>query len=282
MISVLIVLVAATAYALTQVKPWSVALIKVQVKKALQAKTVTIKDLDIHIKGPIVISGLVIKKNGALDINIPRIALDKGLWALVDGSTGTVTIASLLVAQLKLSDVHLSFWWKGTDLILHILEGKVLSGSFKGEVVLQLLKEPSYRVNIDLVKISLPKVIHDFKLQQKLSLTGKLSGNVQVTGRGKSFTVIQGELASVDEGGELIINDTQFIKDMVKRMRLNKVTGSEELFVASLKHYLYNTATVKLRLDKKDLELDTVLDGDAGKRSFPIRYHDFSLERLGL
>ncbi len=275
-------LAVSAVYVIAHVKPWAIARIKKEITSSLHAKTVTIKDLVIPWRGPIVLSGLVITKNSDLDINVPQITLDKGLWSVIGGSTGKIQLKSFQAQQLKITDVQIDFWWKGGALVFHILEGKVLNGSIQGDIILQISTTPTYRAHIKLANISLPKVISDYKLQQKLSLTGKLFGAIDVSGKGKYFAVINGELTSVHEGGELIINDTQFIRDMVKRMKLDQVAGSEELFVASLKHYLYNRASVKLQLEKKDLVLSADLDGDSGKRSFPIVYHDFNLERLGL
>ncbi len=277
----LLLLLVLTYFGVKAFKPWAMSRIKKEIASACHAKEVKIKDMSIPLAGPIIVTGLEIKRYNELDIQVQQITLEKGLWGIVDGSAGQVEVTSALFNQVRLSDVRIDFWWKRTDLVIHILQGKLLGGVFKGDVILQLFKEPAYQANMVLNALSLPQIIQDFKLKDRFSLTGALSGHIELKGKGKKFSMIKGDLRN-GLGGELTINDTQFIKDMVKRMKLNKVAGSEELFVASLQHYPYNNASVVLVLEHNDLMLNADLAGETGRRSFPIVYHDFNLERLGL
>ncbi len=282
LIAIVAIVLVGSIYVALNAKRWAMAYIKKEISESLQTKSVTIKDLRLPLHGPIVLNGLVIKKDNVMELNVSDIVLDKGIWSVFSGSTGDIHIKSVLVNQLMIQNVHLNVWWHKQDLVFHILDGKILNGTMKGNAIFELRTIPAYQARLDLVDISLPKFINDFKLQKKLSLSGKVSGVIEVKGSGKNFSIIHGDLSNVDKGGELIIEDTVFLKQMVKSMKLDKYAGSEDLVVASLKHYLYNKLKASLNLEKGDLFLEATLEGDAGKRSFPIVYHDFNLERLGL
>jgi hypothetical protein len=271
-------------YVALNIKPLAMKEIKKQISAATGFKTVMLKDLSLPLKGPIVLSGLDIKNGSGIDIRIARITLDRGVWSLFGGSDGKVEIKSAALNQIKFTDLKIDFWWNKKDLILHIMDGRILKGTIKGDIILKLVQAPSYQAKITIEGISLPSVINDFKLKEKVSISGLINGAIEVHGSGKTFSLINGQLGNtaVTEGGELIIEDTQFLKQMVKSMKLDKITGSEELFVASLKHYPYNKLNATLNLVNGDLILNAVLEGETGKRSFPIVYHDFTLERLGL
>lgn len=47
-----------------------------------------------------------------------------------------------------------------------------------------------------------------------------------------------------------------------------------DIFVESFKNYHYNRGSLEVALEGRALRLETVLDGEAGKRELKIIFHD--------
>lgn len=264
-------------FGLTQIKPFAIKQIKKQIIMATEAKTVKVKDLQFSWQGPLVLSGLEINKGNDFNINVTHITLDRGLWGLFQGSHGSMRIKSLMVNQIKIKEIKIGFWLKGEDLKIDIDEGAILNGTMNGHAVLRLTRVPSYQATMVFENLSMPQFVKDFKLKDKVQITGLMGGKIEIQGMGKDFQIIDGKLDSLGAGGELVITDTQYLESMARRSG-----QSFDLIVASLKHYLYNNGRVQLALNQGNLDFDIALEGAAGKRKLTIVLHDFNLERFGL
>jgi hypothetical protein len=93
-------------------------------------------------------------------------------------------------------------------------------------------------------------------------------------GAGHDIEILSGELSSFGSGGILVIKDTNFLQNMAR-----KTNRSLNLLVENFKDYHYNIGTIKLLLDNGDLVLDSVLEGETGKRDINIVLHDFRLKK---
>ncbi|MGD9015028.1 MAG: YdbH domain-containing protein, partial [Candidatus Omnitrophota bacterium] len=131
--------------------------------------------------------------------------------------------------------------------------------------------------SLKFVNLDLETLVHDFGLNKKVELSGKLTGRLNFQGAGLNLHALNGDFSSAEYGGRLIIKDTQFLENLARNSK-----QPLDIFVESFQDYEYNTGIIRLALDKGNLILDIALDGEAGKRNLNITLHDFRLKQEGL
>lgn len=159
-------------------------------------------------------------------------------------------------------------------LFLDNLRGELLGGDFHGSVKFKLEENPGYSLALNLRELDLARLVDEFNLQEKIKLSGKLSGDVVLAGEGRNTRLISGELYSSADGGLLTINDDRYLKELARNSG-----QSFDIIVESFKNYHYNKGAAKLSLDKGNLIFKIDLDGASGKRQLNLTVHSLIPEK---
>jgi hypothetical protein len=107
-------------------------------------------------------------------------------------------------------------------------------------------------------------------------MTGRLSGDLKLKGRGEQIEILQGSFSTLPPGGTLVIMDTKFLERMAHNTR-----QPLDLLVESFKNYPYNTGLMSLGFENGSVILKIELEGEAGKRNLNVILHDFSVGKEG-
>lgn len=213
-----------------------------------------------------------IESLGIQGLNLNNLSL-KGTQGSSEGRLGIdqVKYNKLTISGIK-SQVRLS----GKELSLSGASAQALDGDIEGNLKLSIDRNTSYGAVLKFTNLDIARFIHDFELKEKFEMTGRLSGNLTLQGKGADIEILNGELSTLEPGGMLIVKDTKFLENMA-----SKTNQSLDLLVENFKNYHYNIGTMKLSLDNNNLMLDTALDGETGKRNINIVLHDFRLKKGG-
>lgn len=216
--------------------PAAIFIAKRQLKNIFNDSAVTIKKCSINPLNSVIFSGIEINKPSSYNIKYEQISIRYNLG------------------------------------IIEFSAKDFFGGSADGNVKLTLGMPPAYAVDIRLRDIDLGALAKDFRLEEKVQVSGKIKGNVFIKGKGSKLEDITGNLEVLSPGGELTIKDA----DYLKKMPVKSGVSWEDL-VASLKNYMYNIGTVKSSLENNNLTFTVSLSGKTGKRDFTIVLHDFKI-----
>ena len=157
------------------------------------------------------------------------------------------------------------------------LSAKIFDGQVEGDLSVNLAKSPEYLCHLKFENVDLDRITTDFKLKEKLQLSGKLIGDLVLKGSGANIQILGGDFSAMEPGGKMIITDDKMLKDIAKNSN-----QSMDILVESFKDYRYNTGIMKLSLEEGNLVFNVAMDGEAGKRNLAIVLHGFKLGSLGL
>lgn len=227
---------------------------------------------------PFVISLAEKKLSGlfsAAEVSIAACSLTPpGRLTFLDIEVKESRIRDFNIKEIKIEYNLFSFFKKG--FLRVFLSADFSGGQVLADLVFRPGKDKRYEGDIKFLNLGLETFTEDFKLGRKVQMSGSLSGNAVLKGRGRDIDILSGRLIS-SKGGTLTIKDTAFLE------RIARSSGqSLDILVESFKNYHYNTGVIKLFLDKGDIILDAALDGEAGKRDLNITVHDFELKKEGL
>jgi len=187
---------------------------------------------------------------------------------------GVFEVEQLKFDKLKVERIESSVRLKDKNLYLDSLSASLFAGKIKGSVNLLIDNPLEYLVNLVITQLNLNTIVDDFKLNEKLDLSGRLNGTIALKGRGLGFTVLDGRFSSDAAGGDLTIKDKSYLE------KIARGSGqSLDILVENFKNYHYNKGVMNLSLEERNLILDIALDGEAGKRNFTVTMHNFSLGR---
>lgn len=215
---------------------------------------------------------------GYLDVKIDSLyaqglRIEGGLFNVMQGQdSGELKAKKLQFDKINIEDVTGRSRLAGDLLYLDSISALFSGGQIQGNLTSQIGKDTEYAANIKFLGLDLERLIKDLDLENKLQLSGKLSGSINLEGKGLNLNVLSGNLTSLSPGGMLIIKDDKFLKNLAQASQ-----QSFDILVESFKNYHYNTGVMKLGLDKGNLILDIALNGEAGKRNLNITLHDFKL-----
>ncbi|MBF0216740.1 MAG: YdbH domain-containing protein [Candidatus Omnitrophica bacterium] len=155
------------------------------------------------------------------------------------------------------------------SIVLDQLAGTVFNGMIRGKAEMDLRKDGRFTASIDLTGLDLGTFIRDFKLAEKVEVTGTIGGGLRLAGSMTALTGITGEFSTDIPGGVLVIKDTTFLANMAKR------TGqSIDMLMENFSRYVYNKGGMKVGFNGRDMSLDIEMEGEAGKRTFNVVLHD--------
>jgi hypothetical protein len=154
-------------------------------------------------------------------------------------------------------------------VLLDGLSGSAFKGKMKGEASVGLGEDGKFSAALDFAGLDLGTFVKDFKLEEKVDITGTMKGGLRVAGAGTGFTDISGEFTADIPGGVLTIKDKTFLENMAKR------TGYEmDMLMENFSRYVYNKGGMKVGFNGRDISLDIEMEGEAGKRTLNVVLHD--------
>jgi len=188
--------------------------------------------------------------------------------------SGSLYVEQIKYDKLKIEKIKSKVRLKDKFLFLDSLTALFLDGEVQGDLSLLIDKPLEYLINLKVRDIDLNTFVHDFKLEEKVDLSGRLNGASTLKGKGLNFTVLDGGFIANAPGGDLTIKDKSYLE------KIARGSGqSLDILVENFKNYHYNKGTMNLSLEEGNLILDIVLDGEAGKRNFTVTMHNFNLGR---
>jgi len=188
--------------------------------------------------------------------------------------SGSLYIEEIKYDKLKIEKIASSVRLKDKNLYLDSLSASLFTGKIKGSANLLIDKLPEYLVNLEFSGIDLNAFVNDFKLNEKVDLSGRMDGVTTLKGKGLNFTVLSGDFTTNAPGGDLTIKDKSYLENIAR--------GSGQtldILVENFKNYHYNKGVMNLSLKEGSLILDIALEGEAGKRNFTVNMHNFNLGR---
>ena len=188
--------------------------------------------------------------------------------------SGEFRVQQIKYDKLKIEKIKSSVRLKDKNLYLDSLSADLFAGKIKGSANLSIDKLPEYLVNLEFSGIDLNAFVHDFKLNEKVDLSGRMDGLTTLKGKGLNFTVLSGEFTTNASGGDLTIKDKSYLENIARGSG-----QSLDILVENFKNYHYNKGVMDLSLEEGSLILDIALDGEAGKRNFTVTMHNFNLGR---
>ncbi|MCM8781259.1 MAG: YdbH domain-containing protein, partial [Candidatus Omnitrophica bacterium] len=155
-------------------------------------------------------------------------------------------------------------------LMLNNISAELFRGRLKGELELSFDSLRTFRLNLEFLYIDLENFSETANLQQKIKLSGTLSGKLSLEGTKDNFSFINGDFVTLPPGGEFSIKDNRYLERLA-----NQSGQALDLIMENFKNYYYNNGSLKLHLNKNNLEVKINLDGKNGKRNLDITMHNF-------
>lgn len=278
-------------------KPLAISLIKRQLKSALQADSVSLRDFSITPAGRLVFSGIEIKQKSNYNIEISELKvnynpfkrqleyldlklafleyrglrLNGGVLTVSRGITGgNFYLREFAFDKLKIKEIRSPVELEGESISFGSIFGKILGGRLQGQSALRLSQVPQYRLDLQFIELDLSRFIADFNLQERFQLTGRASGSVALEGTPQRVSFLGGDFQVLSPGGRLLIKDPAVLEN------LSRMAGqSLKVLVEGFQDYQYNIGTMDFSLDNNDLVWKIGLNGEGGKRDLTVVWHDF-------
>jgi len=217
------------------------------------------------------------EKIEAFKLNISSFKTDlfeiKGilLSAARDRDDGEFSIKSVNYNKLKIGDISGKSELKGNMLYIRPVLFNFIGGSVKGEFDISLDQGMDYNLRLDGQGMEIKRLVDDMEYNEKFNMTGRLDGELYISGNDAGIKDIKGDFYTEAAGGVLVIKDKTFLENIAKQSNqpLN-------IIMESFNNYNYNNGIVKLSADTGNLVMDLKLEGSSGKRSLSVILHDFN------
>ncbi len=188
---------------------------------------------------------------------------------------GIILTGPIEYNKLKIKAVKGSASLKEKVLFLEGVSVQTLDGDLTGHAAVRMEGPVEYSAEFSASGLDLKAAVDDFELSDKMEMTGGLTGDLQIKGKGDGGLSLNGAFSVVSPGGTLIIKDKRVIQTIAKSTK-----QSFDAVVESFKDYHYGKGDIRLGLEGKDLRVGIFLEGEQGKRSIDITVHDASWARL--
>ena len=229
------------------IKPIIILCVKEQIKKAVGADRVSIRDCRLQFFHSIFFYDVQIHRQKDFDITAKEFSVGFNPW--------------LMTVGVRLDKQKVFF---------KPLTGQMLNGLMDGDISVTIEKEPEYTARFNFYNLDLADIVNAFNLNERAQIHGLLNGNLVLNGRGKNLKILSGHFSCQGQGGDVIIKDTQSLKRFATQSN-----QPADLLMESLKNYHYNAGDINLSMDQGTAVLEINLNGEAGKRNFQIRFHNF-------
>jgi len=277
-------------------EPLAIAVIRWQLKTRLSVDTVHIGHFQFKSFGEVRLTDILVEKKQLYRVNakevrigfrlstimnkeIESIAIEK---AAIDyekikveefnfhadrkKDDGQLNIAKISYDKARMANIKSLVQMKGADFIFSDFSAGFLNGHINGNMKASLRDLPEYYAKLHFSDLSVERFVDDFDLDKKMEMTGILTGDLEVAGRGIQVSLLCGDFKMAAPGGKLIIKDRKLLENIVERAYLDTA-------VETLQDYHYNAGGLQVGLEDKNLVADVNLNGRQGKRDFKIVYH---------
>jgi hypothetical protein len=131
-------------------------------------------------------------------------------------------------------------------------------------------KDISYDAVVKLEKINLGLLAKMLGAGEKVDISGKMGGEISLSGKDFRIDAIKGEFKAIGTGGTVIIKDEEFINTLARQSK-----QPVEMIRDSFKFYNYTSGTLSVSKDKDAILLHLLMEGLQGKRDLTIALHGF-------
>lgn len=185
---------------------------------------------------------------------------------------GDFSVSRIKYNKLNVIDIKGKIKLSPDSLKLFGVSAKALNGDLAGDLDIKIDKQVRYLVNLRCSDLDIESFVWDFNLRDKFTMTGRLNGDLKLSGLGARLEILGGNFSTLSPGGTLVIKDTKFLENMARNSR-----QPMDLLVESFKNYEYNKGLMGLSLEGNNVILKIGLEGKTGKRDLNVVLHDFSL-----
>lgn len=201
-------------------------------------------------------------KSGALKIREIR-------FDLPEDGPGALRIASVAIGKFKVSGIESGVVWEETTVLADPVTGSWVKGAVGGRARFEAQEPFGYEAAFEIRELDLDAFTEAMDLKKKVSADGKLSGRVFVRGDVSGIRSLEGKFEAGEAGGDLVIRDPNFLKYLAENTR-----QPIALVEAAFKEYHFDTGTVAMTQNGRDLGFAVGMDGAKGRRRFEINLHD--------
>lgn len=181
-----------------------------------------------------------------------------------------VSVDKISYKDFNLTDANGVICQDGSAFYLNSMTANLFNGMVRGDIALTSIDGGAFTISLNCAGLELEAFVEDFKLGDKVSISGKLGGDISINGKSFMVTGVTGGFLTEPPGGTLVIKDTRFMENMAER-----AGQSADLMMETFSNYRYTIGEMAVSLEGSDLLLDAALEGDAGKRELSVVIHDF-------
>ncbi|MCX5713706.1 MAG: YdbH domain-containing protein [Candidatus Omnitrophica bacterium] len=178
-------------------------------------------------------------------------------------------IERLQYDKLKISELQSKVVLTSANLTFCAIYGR-MEGRISGDLSMSLEPGFEYMANLNLDGFSIDSFIKEAKLEEKVEMTGRLTGNMSFRGKGARITLLGGGFSAMQPGGTLTIKDNEYLNNIARDSK-----QPVDLLVESFRNYRYNIGSFMVKKEDNNLILNVSLEGEAGKRELTVVVHDF-------
>ncbi|HOX10260.1 MAG TPA: YdbH domain-containing protein [Candidatus Omnitrophota bacterium] len=131
-------------------------------------------------------------------------------------------------------------------------------------------RDISYDAVVKLERINLGHLAKMLGAGEKVDISGKMGGEISLSGKDFKIDAIKGEFKSMSPGGTVIIKDEEFIRNLAKQAK-----QPVEVIRDSFQNYKYTSGALSVSKDKDAILLHLLMEGTQGKRDLTIAFHGF-------
>lgn len=181
-----------------------------------------------------------------------------------------LSIESLQAGKLHVEGLRAGVRLSGRTLSLQPLFFRFLGQPVTGRATVLLQTPLRTDIHLSLATLPVSALLETMDWDKKLSVKSLLTGDVFLAFEGDRLADLRGNLASLSPGGDIVILDQEFLRQIAERAK-----QPLEIVKASFENYHYNTGIVSLSLADEKVRLGLHLDGEQGKRDLEVTLHDF-------
>jgi len=187
-------------------------------------------------------------------------------------SSGEITVEKVWSGtKISVKDIRGPVRLKNNILFLSPLTAHYLGGTVTLDLKMNCNAGFDYLLNGRVSGIDLAEVTEVFELDSKLRLTGKVSGDFGLRGRGAEIGFISGNFSVAEPGGTLVITEKKFLEAIAAHTQQSLAFVTE-----GFQNYQYGVGTAVVSVQAGDLVFEAAMDGGKGKRNLRVVLHDLN------
>ncbi|MDD5254494.1 MAG: YdbH domain-containing protein [Candidatus Omnitrophica bacterium] len=227
-------------------------------------------------------AGLGTTLSGALNLRAGEIEasgfkVKNVLLEIKENAPGALFIEEAGYNKAKIRALKSPVAFEDNALAFDDISADFLGGNVRGKARFSFDAEPRYDAEVKFSSLDTAVLAYDFELNEKVELTGKMSGTLKAQGTFKEISLLSGSFSADAPGGVLTLKDTSYLQGVADASQ-----QPLDIVIESFRNYRYNTGIAQVSLEEKAVKLEAHLAGEAGKRSWTVVLHDFQSHKEGL